>query len=52
MAATARWVTSFLYQLRVLLERQGKQSRGEAFSGVNIFQASETTLFFYIHMYT
>ncbi|KAG5177382.1 ATP-binding cassette superfamily [Tribonema minus] len=32
------WVTTFWYQLRVLLERQGKQSRGEVFSGVNIFQ--------------
>jgi hypothetical protein len=33
-----RWATGFWYQLRVLLERQGKQSRGEAFSAVNIFQ--------------
>ena len=37
-SAIDRWVTSFGYQLKVLLERQGKQSRGEAFSMVNIFQ--------------
>jgi hypothetical protein len=38
MQLQCRWATSFWYQLRVLLERQSKQSRGEAFSAVNIFQ--------------
>lgn len=33
-----KWQTTFWYQLQVLLERQGKQSRGEAFSIVNIGQ--------------
>lgn len=32
------WVTGWWYQLSVLLERQSKQSRGEVFNGVNIFQ--------------
>ncbi|CAN0344284.1 unnamed protein product, partial [Phaeothamnion confervicola] len=33
-----RWVTSFWYQLRVLLDRQQKQSRGEIFNAVNVGQ--------------
>mmetsp|Transcript_10082 Transcript_10082/g.15181 ORF Transcript_10082/g.15181 Transcript_10082/m.15181 type:complete len:661 (+) Transcript_10082:84-2066(+) len=32
------WKTSFLYQFKVLMERQSKQSRGEVFTGANIFQ--------------
>lgn len=34
----AVWVTSFWYQLKVLLDRQSKQSRGEVFNTVNLSQ--------------
>eukprot|EP00752_Nemacystus_decipiens_P017531 g15711.t1 len=32
------WVTSFAYQLKVLLQRQSRQSRGEVFNSVNLGQ--------------
>ncbi|CAM9153959.1 unnamed protein product [Scytosiphon promiscuus] len=32
------WVTSFGYQLKVLLQRQSRQSRGEVFNSVNLGQ--------------
>ncbi|CAB1099125.1 ABC [Ectocarpus sp. CCAP 1310/34] len=34
----SEWVTSFGYQLKVLLQRQSRQSRGEVFNSVNLTQ--------------
>lgn len=34
----SEWVTSFWYQLKVLLQRQSRQSRGEVFNAVNLGQ--------------
>eukprot|EP00903_Cladosiphon_okamuranus_P006188 g6085.t1 len=34
----SEWVTSFAYQLKVLLQRQSRQSRGEVFNSVNLGQ--------------
>eukprot|EP00904_Undaria_pinnatifida_P003908 jgi/Undpi1/13518/HiC_scaffold_8.g03177.m1 len=34
----SEWVTSFGYQLKVLMQRQSRQSRGEVFNAVNLGQ--------------